>query len=62
MLQNVFFCISNHEIAVLPKIRRHFSNKIILKLNLSKNVFYKKCDPKLIFFSEKKNQEDLNDF
>ena len=49
-----FFDLSNAEIAVLPKIKHHFSNKIILKLKLSKNVFYKKCGPKLIFFNEKK--------
>ena len=31
----------------LSKIGHHFSNKIILKLMLSKNVNNKKCDPKL---------------
>ena len=36
-----FFDISNGVIAVLPKNRRHFSNKMILKLELSKNIFYK---------------------
>ena len=44
-----FFDISN---TVSPKIRCHFSNKIILKLKLSKNLFYKKCGPKLIFFND----------
>ena len=44
MLQS-FFDISNTEIAVLPKIKRHFSNKSILKLKLSKNVFFKKRGP-----------------
>jgi hypothetical protein len=39
---------------VLPKIRRHFSNKTFLILKLSKNVFYNKCGPKLISFNEKK--------
>jgi hypothetical protein len=42
-------------IETLPKFRRQFSNKSILKLKLSKNVFNKKCGPKLIFFYEKKN-------
>jgi hypothetical protein len=50
-----FFGISNAEIStVLPKIRRHFSNKTFLELKLSGNVFYKKRGPKLIFFNEKK--------
>ena len=44
------------------KIRRHFRNKSRSILKLSKNVFYKKCGPKLIFFSEKKIQKDSNDF
>ena len=29
-----------------------FSNKMIIKLKLSKNVFYKKYSPNLIFFDE----------
>ena len=29
---------------------------------LSKNVSYKKCARKFVFFNEKKNQKDLNDF
>ena len=41
----------------LSKIRRHFSNKAVLKLKLAKNAFYKKGAPKLIFFNEKKNLE-----
>ena len=45
-----------------PKIRRHFSNKVILKLNLSKNVFYKKCGPKLVFFNGKRNEKDWDVF
>ena len=36
---------------MLPKIRRHFWNKSCLILRLSKNVFYKKCGPKLIYIS-----------
>ena len=49
----MFFDISNAEKAVSPKITRHFSNKTLLKLKLSKNVVYKKCGPKLIYFNEK---------
>ena len=37
-----------------PKIRSHFRNKVVKFLKLSKNAFYKKCGPKLIFFNEKK--------
>ena len=33
--------------------RCHFTNKIYLKLQLPKNVIYKKCGPKLIYFNEK---------
>ena len=39
------------------KIGHHFSNKVIQKLMLSKNVNNKKCAPKLVFFNEKKNKE-----
>ena len=52
-LQNVFLEICNAEIAVLTKIERQFSNKVILKLKLTINVFYKKCSPKWILFNEK---------
>ena len=45
-----------------PKIGHHFSNKIVLKLKLSKIIIYKKCGPKLIFYNEKKNYKDLNIF
>ena len=38
----------------LSKIGHHFSNKVIYKLMLSKNVNNKICAPKLIFFNEKK--------
>ena len=34
------------------KIRRHFSNKVVLKLKSAKNAFYKKGALKLIFFNE----------
>ena len=46
----------------LSKFRLHFRNKSHSILKLSKNVFYKKCGPKLTFFSEKQIQKDLNDF
>ena len=41
----------------LSKIGHHFSNKVIYKLVLSKNVHNKKIVPKLIFFNNKKNLE-----
>ena len=47
-LLNVFLEICNAEMAVLTKIERRFSNKVILKLKLTINVFYKKCGPKRI--------------
>jgi hypothetical protein len=56
------FYISNAEIAVLPRIRCHFSNKMILKLKLSQIVFYKKCGPTLIFFNETKIRKTFLDF
>ena len=40
----------------LSKIGHHFSNKVILKLMLSKNVNDKRCD------LWKKNQKDQDDF
>ena len=47
----------------LSKVGYHFSNKVIRKLILSKNV-NKKCAPKLVFFNEKwkKIYKGLNDF
>ncbi len=39
------------------KIGRDFSNKVVQKLKLAKNAFYKKSAPKLIFFNEKKQLE-----
>ena len=42
-----------------PKIGRHFSNKLILKLKLSKNVFDKKGGPKLIFFEKDSDVFDI---
>ena len=48
-----FSDISNTKIVQCrQKIRSHFSNKMILKLKLSKNVFCNKCSPKLSFFNE----------
>ena len=38
------------------KVRRHFRNKSRSILKLTKNKFYKKCGPKLIFFNEKKSE------
>ena len=45
----------------LSKIRHRFSNKVISKFILSKNVNNKKCAPKLIFFDENK-EKDSNVF
>ena len=45
----------------LSKIGYHFSNKVIYKLILSRNVNNKKCAPKLLFFNEK-NEKDFHDF
>ena len=51
----IFFWFDFHRCSHGPsKIRRHFRNKSCSILKLSKNVFYKKCGPKLIFFFEKK--------
>ena len=36
--------------------------EVVLKLKLQKNHFNKKSAPKVLFFNEKKNQKDLNDF
>ena len=59
----IFFVFDFHKCSHGPsKIRRHFRNKSRSILKLSKNVFYKKCGPELIFFSEKKIQKDSNDF
>ena len=46
----------------LSKIGHHFSNKKILKMILSKDVNNIKCAPKLVFFYEKKNEKDSDDF
>ena len=49
----IFFLFDFHRCSHGPsKIRRHFRNKSCSILKLSKNVFYKKCGPKLIFFNE----------
>ena len=44
------------------KIGRHFNNKVVLKLKLAKNAFYKKGASKLIFFNEKKKLERFESF
>ena len=36
----------------LSKIGHHFSNKVVSKLILSKNVNNKKCASKLVFFND----------
>ena len=41
----------------LSKIGHHFSNKVILKIDV-----IKKCALKLVFFNEKKNEKDWDDF
>ena len=46
----------------LSNIGYDFSNKVVQKLNLSINHFYKKCANKQLFFNEKKNQKDLDNF
>ena len=46
----------------LSKIGHHFCNIFFFKLILSKNVNNKKCTPKLVFFNEKENKKDLDDF
>ena len=49
----IFFWFDFHRCSHGPsKIRRHFRNKSRSILKLSKNVFYKKCGPRLIFFNE----------
>ena len=45
----------------LSKIGHTFSNKVIKKLMLSKNVNNRKCAPKLIFFNEKRIEKDSDD-
>ena len=39
----------------LSKIGHHFSNEVIQKFIISKNVNNKKCAPKLVFYNLKKN-------
>ena len=38
----------------LSKIGHDFSNKVVQKLTLSINIFYKKRGPKQLFFNKKK--------
>ena len=44
------------------KIGHDFTNKVVQKLKLSINHFYKKCAHKQLFLNEKKIQKDLDDF
>ena len=44
------------------KIGHDFSNKVVQKMKLSINHFYKKCAHKQLFFNEKKIQKDSDDF
>ena len=44
------------------KIGHDFGNKVVQKLTLSINNFYKKRAPKQLFFNEKKIQKDSDDF
>ena len=44
----------------LSKIGHDFSNKVVQKLKLSINHFYKKCAPKQLFFIEKKSDDFLH--
>ena len=46
----------------LSKIGCDFSNKVVQKLKLSINNFYKKCAHKQLFFNEKKIQKDSDTF
>ena len=43
----------------LSKIGHDFSNKVVQKLKLSINHFYKKCAHKQLFFNEKKNHKEF---
>ena len=40
----------------LSKIEHDFSNKVVQKLKLPINHFYKKCASKQLFFNEKKSE------
>jgi hypothetical protein len=42
--------------ATLSKIGPDFSKKVVLKFNLLKNYFSKKCAPHFLFFNEKKSE------
>ena len=44
------------------KIGHHFSKERDLKIDAIKNVNNKKCASKLIFFNEKKNEKDSDNF
>ena len=59
----IFFWFDLHKCSHgRSKIRRHFRNKSRSILKLSKNVFYKKCGPKLILFNDfffRKNSDNF---
>ena len=44
------------------KIGHDFSNKVVQKLKLSIDRFYKKCAHNQLFFNEKKIQKDSDSF
>ena len=46
----------------LSKIGHNFSNNVILKKVLSKNINNKKCAPKFVFLNEKIIEKDIYDF
>ena len=46
----------------LSKICHHFSNNVILKMILSKNVNNKKCASKFCIIQSKKIEKDSDDF
>ena len=46
----------------LLNIGHDFSNKVVQKLKLSINHFYKKCAHKQLFFNEKKIWKDSDNF
>ena len=46
----------------LSKIGHDFGNKVVQKLILSINIFYKKRALKQLFLNEKKIQKDSDDF
>ena len=62
--QKIFWSFSNKEVRFrkISILQPSFSNKLFLKLNLSKNDFSKSCCPKLIFFNDFFFRKDLDNF